>query len=56
MDEVEAAKHLYYEALAALRLEVGDRHADTLTAMNNLGTLLKMQGEHEEAVRAELSR
>ena len=25
VDEVEAAKHLYYEALAALRLEVGDQ-------------------------------
>ena len=43
------AKPLYEEALAAFRETLGDRHPNTLTSINNLGSLLKDQGRLDEA-------
>ena len=43
------AKPLLEEALNACRETLGDRHPDTLTSINNLGLLLKAQGQLDEA-------
>ena len=46
---LEAATSLYRDTLAACRQKLGDDHEDTLTALNNLGTLLLAQGKADEA-------
>ena len=39
------AEPLFREGLTGSRITLGDRHPDTLSAINNLGSLLHEQGE-----------
>mgnify|MGYP003319805079 CR=1 FL=1 len=43
------ARPLYEEALEGRRAELGDRHPDTLSSINNLGMLLQDLGKLEDA-------
>jgi len=46
---VSEAEHGYREVVKGRKAALGDRHPDTLTAMNGLGVLLQGQGRMEEA-------
>lgn len=47
--QMDEAKSLYEEVLAAARLELGSDHEETLAIMNNLAVLLKQQGKLDDA-------
>ena len=49
--DLEGALALLEEAVAGQRRVMGDEHPETLTAINNLGTLLSSQGNLAEAER-----
>eukprot|EP00964_Phaeocystis_antarctica_P139927 scaffold104718_cov51-Phaeocystis_antarctica.AAC.1 len=49
MGKLEEARPLLEEALQAWRETLGDRHADTLVSIGNMGQLLKDMGKMEEA-------
>ena len=50
MSDPAEAEPLYLEAVGALTAELGARHPETLTAKNNLATLLTATGRRDEAV------
>lgn len=49
LGEYEVAEQHLVEALALRRAEIGDEHADTLTALGNLAMLYDDQGRYDEA-------
>jgi len=48
-NDLESAEPLCYEQVQGRRKKLGDRHADTLDAINNLALLLHQLGKLEEA-------
>ena len=47
--QLKDAEVLLREVLKASRATLGNRHEDTLVAINNLGSLLEAQGKYEDA-------
>lgn len=50
MGKLTEARPLYQQALGARRETLGDRHADTLSSIYSLASLLEQQGKLAEAI------